>query len=213
MPASIVELVEQLADAKSRISARDKLVELGAQATPALLSAAKSPRDIQHYKAVLRTLLLIKDSRTENLFRQILRSDDQEIRAIGARGLHLLKAPDALKALQSTINDSPDPLHFEQTPAVQSLLDLGAAALPTVLVLMDSVNERTRQRAQYVLTSVVLRDISQRLQPRPLTSDALTAWEELRQANGSYQWDGPESLRKASIDLWKLWLARFAPQG
>jgi len=212
MHISIVELVEQLADVKKRNAARDELVKLGDQPTAALLSAAKSPRDIQQYKAVLRTLLLIKDAQTEDLFRQALRSDDQEIRAIGARGLHLLKASDALNALQVTINDSPDPLHFEQTPAVQSILELGTTALPTVLTLMESADERTRQRAQYVLAGVVLRDITQRLLPRPLTNDAQAAWEDLRQANGSYQWDGPESMRRASIDLWKLWLARSAPK-
>jgi HEAT repeat protein len=208
MPSSTAELIEQLADAKTRNAAGEELVKRGAQATPALLNAADTPGDIQHYKSILRTLLAIKDPRAEDAFHRAMKSDDQEIRAMGARGLHLLGAPDAPQALQAAINDAPDPLHFEQTPAVQSLIELGTAALPTVFTLMESADERTRQRAQYILASVVLRDITRRLQPRPLTSDAQMAWEELRQANGSYQWDGPEAARRAAIERWKQWWAR-----
>lgn len=213
MPASAAELVMHLADVQKRNAARDDLVKLGEAAIPALLNAAAAPLNIPHYKTILRTLLLmkdrlIKDASAEGLFRRALESDDEEIRAIGARGLHLVKAPDAMKALQATLNDAPQPFNFEQTPAVLSFIELGMDALPTVLALMESPDDRTRRRAWFVLASVVLKDINQRLRPRPLTSDAQTAWEELRRANGSYQWDAPESDRKASVSLWKQWLER-----
>lgn len=208
MPTPAEQWVQRLADAGQRDAARKELVKLGAEAVPALLRAADLPQNVPHRQTILRTLLLIEDPRTEDLFRRAVASDDPEIRAIGARGLHRLKAPDALDALQAAINDAPDPLHFVQTPAVHSLVELGMAALPTVFTLMESADESTRQRAQHVLASVVLRDITQRLQPRPLTSDAQTAWESLRQANGSYQWDSPEAARIASVARWKLWFSK-----
>lgn len=210
MPASAAELVTDLADVQKRNAARDDLVKLGEPAIPALLNAGAAPLNTQHYKTILRTLLLMKDpivnnTRVQELFRRALTSDDEELRAIGARGLHLAKAPDMLQALQATLNDAPDPLHFEQTPSVLSLIELGMNALPTVFALLESPDGCTRQRAQFVLTSVVLRDINQRLRPRALTSDAQRAWEELQRANGSYQWDAPESERRGSVSLWKRW--------
>ena len=211
MPSPIAELIEQLADVTTRNAAGDQLVKRGGEAMPPLLRAAEAPKNLEHYKTILRMLLQIKDPQADAVLRQALASDDEEVRALGARGLHLLKTPDALQALQATINDSPDPLHWEQTPAVQSLVELGISALPTVFVLMNSANENTRRRAQYVLASVVLRDTNQRLQPRPLTNQALQDWEKLQQANGSYQWNETESARRSSIDLWKHWYAKLSP--
>ncbi len=208
MSTSTEQLVQRLGDARQRDAARKELVKLGAEAVPVLLRAADLPQNVPHRQTILRTLLAIEDRRAEDLFRRAVASSDPEIRAIGAQGLQRLKAPDALNALQAAINDTPDPLHFVQTPAVQSLIDLGMATLPTVFVLMESADESTRQRAQHVLATVVLRDITQRLQPRPLTSDAHTAWETLRQANGLYQWDGPEAARMASVARWKQWFSK-----
>src|SRR5262245_33334865 len=54
-----------------------------------------------------------------------------------------------LAVLQATINDAPDPLHFELTPAAHALIRLGLPALPTVFALMESPDEATRQRAQH----------------------------------------------------------------
>jgi len=206
MSTSAAELVRQLADVKERDAAHQELVKLGSKAVPALLQAAAAPAGLPHDRAILDTLSELKDFRAEPLFRQALSSDDPETRAIGARGLFLLKAPNALDAIRIAINDAPDPLHFEQTPAVRSLVEAGMVALPMVFTLMESSDEQTRQRAQYVLASVVLQDITRQVQPRPLTSDAMSAWEKLRQENGFYQWDAPEVKRAASIDLWKRWL-------
>jgi HEAT repeat protein len=203
--SSTQALVQQLSDLAQADSASKKLVELGTGAVPALLRAAEFPQNGSHYQSILRALLTIEDPRTEGLFRRALASNDPQIRAIGARGLHRLKAADALNALEVVINDAPDPLHSVQTPAVQSLIESGMTALPTVFTLLKSADENSRQRAQHVLAAVVLRDITQRLQPRPLTSDAQVAWEKLSKANGSYRWDAPEAARSASVALWEQW--------
>lgn len=210
---STAELAQQLADMNKRNRARDELVKRGAQATPVLLNLAGTTQDIRHYKTILRTLLRIQDPRSEPEFRRALASGDEEIRVLGARGLHLLNAPDAFQALQVTINDCPDPLHFERTPAVDSLVERGLAALPTVFGLMESDRERSRQRGQYVLVSIVLANITQLIKPKPLPSVAQKVWEDLRQANGSYQWDAPESSRSASVRSWKRWWATLPSAG
>lgn len=209
MSTSITDLIDQLADVTMRNAAREELVRRGTEVTPILLRAADASKNPEHYKTILRTLLLIKDPQAASLFRHALISDDEEVRAIAARGLHLLRTPDALNALQATINDSPDPAYWEQTAAVQSLIELGTSALPTVFVLMDSTNENTRRRAQHVLASVVLQDITRRMQPRPLTNQALQEWEHLQRANGSYQWNADASARTSSIELWKRWYAKL----
>jgi HEAT repeat protein len=205
MSTSVTELVGQLADVKLRNDAWRQLLKLGPESAPTLLDAATRATPPQ-YRAILDILSELKDPRAEGLFRQALASDDPETRAIGARGLYRLNTPDAMDALRLAFNDAPDPLHFEHTLAVRSLIESGMAALPTVFLLMESAEAPTRERAQYALAAIVLRDITQQLQPRPLTSDALSAWEKLQQQNGSYRWDAPEPARRASVDLWKQWL-------
>jgi hypothetical protein len=207
MSAPITELVDALADVSKRNAARDELVRLGSQATPFLLKAADAPKNPEHYKTILRMLLLIRDPQAQDLFRQALASSDADERALGGRGLYLINAPDALSALEQTINDSPDPLHWEHTPTVQSLIEMGMAALPTVFALMDSGNESSRRRAQYVLATVVLQDVTRRLQPKSFTNEALQEWERLHKANGSYEWNETDSVRTSSIEQWKRWYA------
>ncbi len=209
MSSSTQELVDQLADVAHRNTAREELVKSGVEATPFLLRAV--PKDNTHYKTILRTLLQIRDPRAAEAFRRALENPEQEIRAIGARGLYLVNAPDTLSALQATINDSPDPLHYTQTPSVQSLIEFGRAALPGVFALMGSSDEQTRRRAYYVLASIVLQEITRRLQSRGAAHEAQQEWQDLQRANGSYQWDAPESLRQPSLELWKRWYTRTQP--
>jgi hypothetical protein len=205
MFSSTQELVDQLADVAHRNAAREELVRSGVEATPFLLRAA--PKDDEHYKTILRTLLQIRDPHAAEGFRRALKNADEEIRAIGARGLYLVNAPDALSALQATINDCPDPLHYEQTPAVQSFIELGRAGLPAVFMLMDSSDEQIRRRGYYVLVHVVLQEIHRQLESRHSVQAAQQEWQNLQNANGSYQWDAPESLRRSSLELWKRWYA------
>jgi len=208
---STEELIRQLAETERRAAAERELVRRGHNVVPVLTQAAAQMPP--HQAAILRTLLAIADPRSEDIFRRAVASSDPDIRSIGAQGLRRLGAPDALAALQLTINDAPDPLRFVQTPAVQSLIEMGMPAIPTIFTLMESPDERTRQRAQHALAAVVLRNIVQQLQPRPLTSDAQAAWERLRTANGSYQWDSPGDARRASLVLWRRWFDEMQQRG
>jgi hypothetical protein len=111
-----------------------------------------------------------------------------------------------IQRLLATINDAPDPLHFELTPSVHALSAMGVGVLPALLPLLSSADPRTRQRAQRVLERVTFDEISKTLKPRPLSSTATNAWRDLWEANGSYQWDGPEDQREAALMRWQAWI-------
>jgi HEAT repeat protein len=140
----------------------------------------------------------MRDPQSLETFRSALHDSDEEVRAIGARGLFLLGEEDAIQALLSTFNDAPDPL------AVESLIELGLAGLSALLPLLNDPDPLTRQRGQHVLATVTYRLLEKELQPRPLTNELRSAWETLWQKNGNYRWDAPADQRAASIERWRV---------
>jgi hypothetical protein len=182
------------------------LLKRGAGSVEPLLSVLREDIGLDHYKDVLRILVELKDSRAEETFRLALRADDEAVRATAARGLYLLGVFDVLDACIATLNDAPDPLHFDITPAVQSLCEMGITALPAILPLLDSADERTRQRAQKVLELVSFKEVSDTVQPRPLSDHARAEWSALWRRNGSYQWNAPEAQRQSATRQWRNWL-------
>lgn len=182
------------------------MVQRGAAAVPVLLAALQENIAPGHRKAILRILVELSDTRAEPVFRSSLSSTDEEIRALAAQGLVKLNATDAMAACLATINDAPDMLHADVTPSVHALASMGMLVLPALLPLLMSSDARTRQRGQKVLEQVTFDKVSRVVQPRPLSDAARTAWMALWATNGSYQSDGPESDRAASVDLWTRWL-------
>jgi HEAT repeat protein len=205
VPKSIEELVQRLAVAQGRNAAQQALIQLGSSAVAPLLEAAGRSHDVSEQKAILRTLVAIADPRAADLFRRSLKSGDPDIRALAGHGLYCVKATDAINALQLTINDAPDPLHFLQTPSLQALVEIGRPALATIFTLMESSDALTRQRAQHGLAGIVLNEITRMQKPRPLTSDAQSAWQRICEQNGSYDWNADAKQRAASIALWREW--------
>lgn len=204
MNEHVKELIVQLDAPQTRQAARTELIWL--RAVQELLEALAAGTNAEHRKAVLRILLELKDARAESVFRDALDSEDEDVRAIGAAGLHGLGTPDALAAAVATIDDAPDPLHFDFTPSVRALTEMGVAALRAVLPLLDSADERTRQHAQKVFEQVTFRRVTDELNPPPLSTLAREHWTKLWEANGSYQWNGPEEQRRESVRRWRLWL-------
>jgi hypothetical protein len=208
MTTPIHVLVEQLSDLNTRNAARARLIGRGASAVKELLSKLDEDIELDYRKTILRVLLEIKDARSEVIFRQSLHSADEDIRAIGAGGLFSLGAKDAIDACVATINDAPDMLHYDITPSVVALSEMGIPALQATLPLLDSEDARTRQRAQKVFELVTFNEVSRVVRPRPLSDEARTAWMALWTKNGSYQWDAPEERRKAAVKLWEGWLKK-----
>jgi HEAT repeat protein len=189
----IEKLIDELADLKMGDAASDALLKEGAKAVPALLARLTTHITLDHRKAIFRVLLRIKDPRAESVFRDALQADDEDLRAMGARGLHTLGAADALSAAVATINDSPDMLHADLTPAVNTLAEIGLPAIPDVLNLLASDDRFTRMHAQRALERITLANRSR--------ADWQTLWEQ----NGAYNFDAPASQRARSIDSWRRW--------
>ena len=199
MNEHVRDLIERLDAPQTRGAARSELIGLRAVE---LLSALAAGANAERRKAILRVLLELKDARAEAAFREALDSSDEDIRAIGATGLHRLGARDALAACVATIDDAPDMLHYDITPSVRALTEMGVPALRAVLPLLDSEDERTRQHAQKVFEQVTFGRVTRELDPPPLSNLAREEWAKLRESNGSYRWDGPREQRRVAVGLW-----------
>ena len=145
-------------------------------------------------KTILRELANLDDPRAMEVFRASLDDDDEDIRAIGARGLYRLHTPDAIDALVRTIDDAPDMLHFDVTPSATALSQIGLRALPAVLPLLESPQPRTRQHAQKVFEWVLI---------QRGTRDELALWSEL----GSFDWNASDESRAESVRRLRRWLS------
>lgn len=206
MKTPIHVLIEQLSDLNTRNAARAELIRRGSSAVKELLSKLDEDIELDYRKTLLRVLLEIKDARAEATFRKSLHSADEDIRAIGAGGLFSLGAKDAIDACVATINDAPDILHYDITPSVVALSEMGIPALQATLPLLDSEAARTRQRAQKLFELITFNEVSRRVKPRPLSDAARIEWMALWTKNGSYQWNAPEEQRKSAVKLWEEWL-------
>jgi hypothetical protein len=206
MNPSVPQLIAQLADPDGYREARASLVAMGEAAVPDLLQSLAGELTVDQRKSVLRILLENKDPRAEQIFRNACLDEDEEIRAIGARGLFLLGTADALEACLATINDAPDMLHFDMTPSVQSLISLGLPGLAAVQPLLNAEEPLTRRRAQTVFEQVTRAELERRIDARPLSNRVQDAWQALWQQNGDYRWDAPQASREAAAELWGRWL-------
>lgn len=113
-----------------------------------------------------------------------------------------------LERLVEEINERPDPLHGDRTPAVDALVDHGLAALPHILPLLEAEHELTRLRAQRVLEGVTREWVRRRAGERPESQPAARAWQELWEENGPYDWRTPPKERERAVARWRDWLEK-----
>src|SRR4051812_35540599 len=106
---------------------------LGAVAVPALLALwadGSAPR-----AQVMYALAQLGQASAHAVFEAGLHDADEAVRAQAAVGMANSGHAQALQALLQTLDDAPDRLHLDQTPAVQALPALGAVAAPALLDL------------------------------------------------------------------------------
>ena len=204
-PANL--LIKQLSDPRKRSLARDQLLKKGADAVAELLATLDQDLPHSQKKDIMRILLELSDARATDLFRESLHSDDEDIRAISATGLFRLGTADALEACLMTLNDAPDMLHYDLTPSVLALSEMGIGVLSSIIPLLRAKNERTRQHAQGVLERITFKEISRSISSPPSSIRAKSTWKTLWQKNGSYRWDAPHEQRQKAIKCWEQWLA------
>ena len=113
--------------------------------------------------------------------------------------------------LLKQINENPDLLHYDYTPAVYKLIGIGRPALRFgVLELLLSKDRDTRMHAQRVLEGVTLAEMGfERGYGWPNGENGQEKnkeWQQLWESNGAYSFDAPEEVRQAAYDKWQQWL-------
>ena len=136
-----------------------------------------------------------------------LQDQDEYVRAYAAQGLARIKHPNALEATLKTLNDAPDELHLDMTPAVDTLGDMGIVAVPALLDLLMSEESITRLHAQQALEQILsFRHGFQPGQGFPTPEDeaaTLTEWRE----NGNYDYTADVDKRANAVAKWRKWLS------
>ena len=86
-----------------------------------------------------------------------LESADENVRAEAAILLHEQSHPGALEACLKTLNDAPDQLHLDRTPAVRCLVEIGMEALEPLLDRLAAGDRMTRLHAQRAIEGITKR--------------------------------------------------------
>ena len=111
-----------------------------------------------------------------------------------------------IDALVRALDDDPDPLHLDMTPAVQALGEIGIDAVPALAGALESPSEDTRLRAQRALEAVVQRRHG--FAPGrgfPSERAEQDAREELARIGYDHESEPPE--RAAAIERLRVWHA------
>jgi hypothetical protein len=104
------------------------------------------------------------------------------------------------------IDDDPDILHNDVTPAVWAICAHELDGARAVMPLLDAADRDTRMHASRALSCAVSRWLGWRAgQGYPPGAEARfrSAWT----ANGDYDWDADAAARHASRLAWERWLA------
>ncbi len=104
---------------------------------------------------VIYALARLADTRAQAAFQAGLHDVEEGVRAQAAVGLARIHHPAALAALLQTLDDAPDMLHMDVTPAVQELPKLGLAAAPALLERMANAAPMTRLHAQRAFEDLI----------------------------------------------------------
>ena len=108
--------------------------------------------------------------------------------------------------LVAAIDEHPDSLHGDRTPAVAALIEHGLAALPSILPLLETAPELTRLRAQRVLEGVTHAWVRERTPSRASSRAHTRAWQALWREHGAYDWRSPPEARRDAVARWQAWL-------
>jgi len=111
------------------------------------------------------------------------------------------------------IDQHPDKLHGDHTPAVGRLIEIGRPALGRVLELMLNENRDTRLRALRVIETVTMGLAGFRLGQGWSSAADERTWRDQWSAMGSLTADAPMTKRAESVAKWRQWLGAHPPAG
>ena len=197
------------ADARIQNQGVDGMIRIGSEAVSALLPLLADTDSGVRSQATY-ALARIADPAATEAFRRGPRDPDERVRAYAAQGLAAIGAPDALQACVETLNDAPDELHLDRTPAVEALGAMGIDAVRPVLDRMMDADETTRLRAQRALEEIVNRRHGFRAGEGFPSRETEAAASALWSANGGYDYAAGEVHRRDSVAKWRRWLEEAA---
>jgi hypothetical protein len=113
-----------------------------------------------------------------------------------------------ISSLLRRINDDPDKLHGDSTPAVERLIDLGEPALAPVLELMLASDSDTRLRAQRVLEGVTMASQGFRRGQGWLETEGEERWRRFWASLGNLDWRAPAERRAEAVARWHAYLVK-----
>lgn len=116
-----------------------------------------------------------------------------------------------LARLVASLDDDPDPLHLDFTPAVHALIDRGCAGALAVVDLLDAPDELTRLHAERVVEGAAMAYHGW-VAGRGYADGALgeERVRALLAANGGYSYDAAPEVRRAAVPRWRHWLEERA---
>jgi HEAT repeat protein len=126
-----------------------------------------------------------------------LKDPDEGVRARAAGELHRMGHPRALEACLATLDDAPDTLHSDHTPAVACLIDIGDPALAPLVDKLLADQEDTRLHAERAVEGITLRRFAS-------DRDRWRAWW----SSIGYEHDGAVAARTAAVARLRDWLAK-----
>jgi hypothetical protein len=121
---------------------------------------------------------------------------------------------ESLDELVRTINDKPDVLHSDHTPAGDRLIKFGTPAIPRMLDLMLSDDESTRLRAQRVLEGITLEKhgfVFGRGWPSGDSHKEDARFRAFWKSLGDLDWQASRTDRERAVKLWREWVANGQP--
>jgi hypothetical protein len=110
-----------------------------------------------------------------------------------------------IRQLVAKIDESPDALHLDVTPAVTELGKKGLRIIPHLRPALESPSEMTRLHAQRALENAVLTHfgfVGGRGFTQPGGEQKA---RELLARNGSYDYQAPADARRKAIEAWMSW--------
>ena len=120
------------------------------------------------------------------------------------------KSPTAIEqkvdALIAKIDENPDILHSDYTPAVSELVRIGEPALPMVLPLMEHANEMTRLRASHVLEIVTMEMHGFSWGHGWNKEGGEAKWRAFWHSLGDLRYDASLAERQTAMRLWYEWI-------
>ena len=120
---------------------------------------------------------------------------------------HRGQEQERISILIATLNERPDLLHSDYTPAVHELIKIGQPAIEPLLDVMLDANEGTRKRAERALDGITSKMHGFRAGQGWNDPHGEGRFRKFWKSLGSYNWDDSEQSRRTSIAKWRDWVA------